>query len=165
MKNSKIKTIIIGIATLLFTTGCEDDNSTGPTTHDDATMSGTITFIGDWPADGDIAVSLSSNWPPTGMPAAFIAITSSELSSGTYDYTFEDVTFGTYASIAVSWQDPGDSNPATNQHTLGAYGGVYPFFSAHGGTDPTVITVSETEYELTGLDFNADFSYTSVQEQ
>jgi hypothetical protein len=36
----------------------------------------------------------------------------------------------------------------TNQYTLGA----------HGGTDPTAVTVSETEYELTGLDFGADLS-------
>ena len=69
------------------------------------------------------------------------------------------VTFGTYASIAVSWQDPTDSNPATNQHTLGAYGGVYPFFTAYGGTDPTTITVSETNYSKINLDFSANSIY------
>ena len=46
----------------------------------------------------------------------------------------------------------------TNQHTLGAYGGVFPFFTAYGGTDPAEVTVTETKYELTGLDFGADLS-------
>ena len=156
MSNSKIKSIII-ILGLLLTTGCE--NSTGSETPESATISGTITFTGDWPSDGDVAVSLSSTWPPAGAPAASSAITESELSSGTYAYTFENVTFGTYASITVSWQDPNDSNPATNQYTLGAYGGVYPFFTAYGGTDPTTITVSETDYSKINLDFSANLIY------
>ena len=52
-----------------------------------------------------------------------------------------------------------DDNPVTNQHTLGAYGGEYPFFTAYGGTDPTTVTVSETDYSKTGLDFSANFIY------
>ena len=90
---------------------------------------------------------------------AFKTIDSDDLNSNTeYSYSFENVAFGTYPAIAISWQDPNDSNPATNQHILGAYGGVDPFFTAYGGTDPTAVTVSETEYELTGLDFGADLS-------
>ena len=157
MKNSKIKSIIVIILGFLLITGCED--STGPTTPENATISGTITFIGDWPAEGDVAVSLSSAWPPTGAPAASSPITEAELSNGTYDYTFENVTFGIYVAIAVSWQDPDDLNPATNQHTLGAYGGVYPFLSAYYGVDPTPVTVSDTLYELTTININADLKY------
>ena len=153
MNNSKIQSIIVIIMGLFITTGCED--STGSEPPESATISGTITFTGDWPAEGDVAVSLSSTWPPTGAPAASLVITE----SGTYDYTFNNVTFGTYASIAVSWQDPNDENPATNQYPFGAYGGVYPFFTAYGGTDPTTITVSETDYSKTGLDFSVNLIY------
>ena len=153
MNNRKIKSIIVIIMGLFLTTGCED--STGSEPPESATISGTITFTGDWPAEGDVAVSLNSTWPPAGAPAASSVITE----SGTYDYTFENVTFGTYASIAVSWQDPNDDDPTTNQHTLGAYGGVYPFLSAYYGVDPTPVTVSDTLYALTTIHINADLKY------
>ena len=129
MNNTKIKMITMTIFALFLTIGC-DDSPTGNTTPESATISGIITFTGDWPTKDTVAVSLSSNWPPQGAPAASYEITSTDLSNGTYTYTFENVTFGSYASISVSWQDPNDADPATNQHTLGAYGGEYPFFTA-----------------------------------
>ena len=157
MNNTKIKMITMIIFTLFLTTGCENDSPTAA--PESATISGTITFTGDWPANGTVAISLSSNWPPQGAPAVSSEVTSTDLSSGAYVYTFENVTFGSYASISVSWQDPNDDNPATNQHTLGAYGGEYPFFTAYGGTDPTIVTVSETDYSKTGLDFSVNLIY------
>ena len=145
------------IFTLFLTTGCENDSPTAA--PESATISGIITFTGDWPTKDTVAVSLSSNWPPQGAPAASYEITSTDLSNGTYTYTFENVTFGSYACISVSWQDPTDADPTTNQHTLGAYGGDYPFFTAYGGTDPTIVTVSEADYSKTGLDFSANLIY------
>ena len=150
--------VVFSLMSIMFiTTSCEDNEVKDPV-PENATISGTITFtnIVNWPMDGDVALSLSLTWPPTGAPAASFAITSSDLSNDTYDYIFENVAFGTYHAIAVSWQDPNDSNPATNQHILGAYGGSHPFFTEYGGTNPTAVTVSETEYELNGLDFNAN---------
>ena len=155
------KIIIMVNLALILTTGCEDDSPTGTVPPESATISGAITFTGDWPATGTIAVSLSAAWPPIGAPAASSEITSSDLSNSKYVYTFENVTFGSYASIAVSWKDPDDTNPTTNQHALGAYGGVYPFFTAYGGTDPTSVMVSDTLYALTGIDFMADLSLAS----
>ena len=140
-----------------LTTGCED--STGSEPPESANISGTITFTGDWPAKDTVAVSLSSNWPPQGAPAASSEITSTDLSNGSYTYTFDNVTFGSYASISVSWQDPTDADPTSNQKTLGAYGGVYPFFTAYGGTDPTTVTVTEADYSKIGLDFSANLIY------
>ena len=64
---------------------------------------------------------------------------------------FDNIAFGTYGSIAVSWLDPDDSNPSTNQHVLGAYGGTPPDFM-----DATSVTVSSNDYELTDLNFTAD---------
>ena len=155
MKNLLILSLT---SVMLITTACEDDKVT-VSKPESATISGAITFIGDWPSEGTVAVSLSSNWPPQGAPAASSEFTSIDLSSGAYAYTFENVPFGAYASISVSWQDPSDANPATNQKSLGAYGGEYPFFTAYGGTDPTAVTVSETDYSKTGLDFSANFIY------
>ena len=158
MNNIKIKMITITIFALFLTIGC-DDSPTGNTTPESATISGIITFTGNWPTEGSVAVSLSSNWPPQGAPAASSEITSTDLSNGSYTYTFDNVTFGSYASISVSWQDPNDADPANNQHTLGAYGGEYPFFTAYGGTDPTTVTVSTTDYSKTGIDFSANLIY------
>ena len=157
MHINKIKPISMIILTLFLIIGCENDSPTAA--PESATISGTIAFTGDWPANGTVAVSLSSNWPPQGAPAASSEFTSIDLSSGAYAYTFENVPFGAYASISVSWQDPNDDNPATNQHTIGAYGGEYPFFTAYGGTDPTTITVSETDYSKINLDFSANLIY------
>ena len=144
---------------LFLTTGC-GDNPTGTSTPESATITGTITFSGTWPSDapdGSVAVSLSSNWPPTGAPAAYTAITETDVTNNTYTYTFDNVTFGTYGAITVSCLDPGDGDPATNQHILGSYGGtadyIYgPYY------DATTITVSDTLYSLTGIDFTADLS-------
>ena len=159
MNINKIKMVTTAIFTLLLTIGCEDASPTSNTKPESATIMGTITFSGEWPSNGDIAVSLNSDWPPQGAPAASSEITSTDLSNGTYTYTFENVTFGTYAAIAVSWQDPDDTIPATNQHVLGAYGGVYPFVSTYGGNDPDLVTVSDVLYELTGTNINADLKY------
>ena len=50
------------------------------------------------------------------------------------------------------------SNSQTNQHVIGAHGGTSPWMEQYGqGTDPTTITVSETEFAL-NIDFTADFS-------
>ena len=161
-----VKTLLVlSLSSVMFLTMACEDNETITTPPESATLSGTITFTGTWPDAGTVAVSLSSAWPPAGAPAASAAITSADLSSNTYIYMFENVTFGSYASIAVSWQDPNDTNPMTNQHTLGAYGGVNPFFTAYGGTDPSEVTVTETEYELIDLDFEAELSLAVGAEQ
>ncbi len=76
------------------------------------------------------------------------------MSASTFDYEFEDVPFGTYGAITVSWEDPNDQNPATNQHVLGAYGGSLQ----SGFMDATSVTLSEDDHELEDADFTADFS-------
>ena len=150
-----IKTLLVlSFLSIMFLTMACEDNETVDTPPESATLSGTITFTGTWPDTGAVAVSLSSTWPPQGAPAASAAITSADLANNTYTYTFENVTFGSYASITVSWEDPNDTNPMTNQHTLGVYGATAEAYFM----DATSVTVTETEYELTGLSFDADLS-------
>ena len=151
--------IVFSLALAMFLSmACEDKASNEPP-PESGTISGMVTFAGTWPNTGTVSISIQDAWPPEGAPYASKVIVSTDLSSEQYSYTFENVAFATYEAIAVSWLDPGDSNPATNQHTLGAYGGAYPFFTQYGGTDPTAVTVSVTEYELTGLNFSADLIY------
>jgi len=162
MKNSKIKTIIIGISTLLLTTGCED--STGPTTPEDATISGTITFSGAWPDTGTVEVSAMEIWDHTlesftGIPEISKVISQSDVTANTYTYTLDMLPFKTYNAIIVTWLDPEDGSHQTMYHTLGAYGGTHPFYTSYGGVDPTALTVSDTLYALTSIDFEANLNY------
>ena len=162
MKNSKIKTIIIGISTLLLTTGCED--STGPTTPEDATISGTITFSGAWPDTGTVEVSAMEIWDHTlesftGIPEISKVISQSDVTANTYTYTLDMLPFKTYNAIIVTWRDPIDPDHSTMYHTLGAYGGTYPFYTSYGGADPTALTVSDTLNTLSEINFSADLKY------
>ena len=132
-------------------TSCEDKKDDLPET---AELSGMITFIGDWPTTGTIYLSVQTAWPPMVAPYAAMTISADMLSDGAYDYSFTDVAFGSYPAITVSWLDPNDNNPATNQHTIGAYGGT----AQAGFMDATNIIVDAENATKSDLDFSADFS-------
>jgi hypothetical protein len=137
--------LILSLTSMLFiTTACEDNDGHD---HDheaeSATISGTITVSGDWPSTGTVYLSLFNEWPSTGTPYKSETITEAGLVDNAYTYTFTNVTFGTYPMLSVSWLDPEDSNPATNQHTKGYYADE--------------ITVSSDNHEVTGIDFTATF--------
>ncbi len=123
-------------------------------------VSGKVTFqnIDNWPSIGSVTISLSKNWPLSnivGPPINYSSITVNDLDSGSYYYLFEDLDLdSTFGAIAVAWKDPTDSNSATNQHVLGAYGGTLEqeFVNAE-----KIILTSE-EYEKDNLNFTADMS-------
>ena len=160
MKINKINLSVCFVLILFLSMGC-DDNPTNPD-PESSSVSGIITFtnLNSLPATGSIAVSLSSNWIPEGAPKAADIIT--DFSNDTYAYSFTNLSFDTYAAIAVSWENPDeDYNISCNQTIIGAYGGAYPWLEAisQGGTDPTPITTSTTNYELTGYDINVNLEY------
>ena len=151
--------LVLSLLSVMFSAMACEDSDTDDTVPESATLSGVVTFSGTWPGTGTVSISLNPTWPPTGAPYAFKYITSAEIESDQYSYIFEDVAFGTYAALAVSWEDPEDDNPATNQHTFGAYGGTYPFFVEYGGINPTAITISVSDYLMTDLNFDANLDY------
>ena len=162
MKNSKIKSIIVIIFGFFLTTGCEE--STGPTTPENATISGTITFLGDWPTTGTVEVSAMEIWDPTlesftGVPEKSKVVSQTDVTSNTSAYSLDMLPFKTYNAIIVTWLDPEDGSHQTMYHTLGAYGGTHPFYTSYGGVDPTALTVSDTLYALTSIDFEANLNY------
>ena len=144
--------LILSLTSVMFiATACEDEKAETP--PESATISGTITFSGDWPTTGTVYLSVQNTWYPVDAPYATTTISESEVTDNAYAYSFTEVAFSTYAAISVSWLDPDDTNPATNQKIKGVYGGT----AAMGFSDATSITVSEDIYELTGLDFPAAF--------
>ena len=145
------------VLVLLLSMGCENPADPAPTS---GTISGTVTFAGTWPTTGTVSISMQTSWPPTTSPYAFKTIELINLNSDVYSYSFVTVVFGTYPAIVISWQDPNDSNPATNQHILGAYGATASDFN-----DATSITVSAGSHEQNNLNFTADLIYATGSEQ
>ena len=134
---------------LFFFVGCDEN----PMTPESGIISGVVDFSGIWPETGNISISLNTSWPEvTGAPYSFTTIYSNDLNQDNlYSYRFENVTFGTYQGIIVSWKDPYDDNSATNQHAIGGYGGTAEAEFEDTGS----ITVSESDYEITDLNFPA----------
>jgi hypothetical protein len=153
MKHIKTLLVLSLTSFMFIATACEDNDAETAEKPESATISGTITFSGDWPSTGSVYLSLQNTWYPVDAPYATITILESDVSANAYTYSFNEVVFGTYAAISVSWLDPEDSNPANNQHIKGVYGGT----ATMGFSDATSVTVSEDDYELTGLDFSAAF--------
>ena len=149
MKLIKNLLILSLTSVMLITTACEDEKA--ETLPESATISGTITYSGDWPSTGTVYLSLQNTWYPVDAPYTTTTISESDVTANAYFFT--EVAFGTYAAISVSWLDPDDTNPSTNQHIIGVYGGTAAAYFA----DADSITGSEDIYELTSLDFGADF--------
>ena len=141
--------VVSFLLALFFFVGCDDN----PMTPESGTISGVVDFSGAWPETGNISISLNTSWPEvTGAPYAFTTIYSDDLNQDNlYSYRFENVTFGTYQGIIVSWKDPYDDNSATNQHAIGGYGGTAEAEFENTGS----ITVSGSDYEIMDLNFPA----------
>tara|TARA_B100000029_G_C17609576_1_gene969007 strand:- start:10126 stop:10605 length:480 start_codon:yes stop_codon:yes gene_type:complete len=150
----KVRVGLLIIISILVFTACESSTESTP---ESAMISGTVNFSGEWPSGGNVFISLQASWPPTGGGAPYGVIqVSGPLES--FEYDFEDVAFGTYGAITVSWLDPNDQNPATNQHVIGAYGGSIQA----GFMDATTMTFSEDDHELKDANITANFSFIKV---
>ena len=146
---------------LFFFVGCDEN----PMTPENGTISGVVDFSGIWPETGNISISIDTSWPEvTGAPYAFATIYSNDLDQDNlYSYRFENVTFGTYQGIIVSWKDPHDDNSATNQHAIGGYGGTIA--AVFEDTESVIVSVSD--YEKSNLNFQAylNLIYEKVPEE
>ena len=152
MKHIKTLLVLSLTSFMFIATACEDNDAETAEKPESATISGTITFSGDWDTTGTVYLSLQTDWYPTHAPYSSFVVSESDVSNNAYEYSFTEVAFGTYF-ISVSWLDPEDSNPANNQHIKGVYGGT----ATMGFSDATSVTVSEDDYEASSLDFSAAF--------
>ena len=106
----------------LFLVSCEDDD-------DDPATSGTLNITLNlsnaeaWPSEGTVFCSLDKTWPPSGAPYKSVVLQSTQVQNGVISLVFEDLDFDTYALLSVSWLDPNDQNPATNQSVWGTHSG------------------------------------------
>lgn len=98
---------------LLFLLSCS--NGTG-SSSEFGKISGSVTFLGNWPSTGDVQVSAWTEWPPAGPPA----VASDVFTSGVnpQDYVLEGLSKGTYKVITAGWRDPNNPSGAL---VLGVY--------------------------------------------
>ena len=134
---------ILILCSMFIFTGCEDNNDNPPTS---GTLNITINVsnAGDWPSEGTVFCSLDKVWPPTGAPYKSVTLISSNVSNGVVELVFEDLDFDTYALLSVSWMDPNDSNPQTNQHVWGTHSGSAQAF----WMDASPFTLDQDNAEL-----------------
>lgn len=100
---------------------CDDDDDAPTTPTNTGSISGTVTFVGNWPASGNVQISLFSTFPPMGPPDAF---TDPIPQGATYDFRLDGIEPGTYAALVVGWRD--DALPPPANATCNGMYWIYP---------------------------------------
>ena len=120
MKYMKISYLTTFLSLLVFFTGCEDDNMDGPAASEAGTISGSIIFSGIQPDSAAVLLTIDMQYPPQGPPSGSRTIESNEPENNIYIYSFEDLPFGNYAVITVTYWPSGYSSGGTYT-LLGSY--------------------------------------------
>ena len=120
MKHMK-NLLILSLTTVMFiTTACEDDKVTA-TKPESATISGVVTFTGTYPDTGSVMLTLDTAYPPQGAPAGFKMIAESDLDNDSYAYSFNELAFGDFAALTVTYWPNGYSTASMDYTLLGSY--------------------------------------------
>ena len=146
----KISYLTIFLSLFIFFTGCEDGNTDGPVASEAGTISGSIIFSGIWPDSGDVLLTIDMQYPPQGPPSGSRTIESNEPENNIYTYSFEDLPFGNYAAITVTYW-PSAYSSGGSYTLLGSYPNplILPIL--------TYINLSEDNPEMIIDDIEATF--------
>jgi len=150
-------TVIKAMATILALFLIASCSSNPTTSNNLGEISGTVTFVGQWPATGDIQVSAWASWPPAGPPAAASEVFTSGVNSQTYK--IEGLSKGDYPVLTLGWRDP--ANP---QGALVL--GVYWANADSAGVDatgmpnvtPAAINISSDKLNWNNVDMKANLN-------
>ncbi|MDZ7269299.1 MAG: hypothetical protein ONB48_17945 [candidate division KSB1 bacterium] len=161
MQRRFLSAILLLAALSVFLVACGGDDNPVTPTQQYGSVAGTVTFVGNWPARGEIQVSIWASWPPAGPPSAATLPISQ---TTTYNYKIEGLNRGTYKAITVGWRDP--ANPA-GARVLGIYindpnnSGVAIDATTGRPTyaTPTAIEISDAKMDHTGLNIKADLAF------
>jgi hypothetical protein len=119
-----------------------DDNPTVGDPANTGSVSGTVTFIGTWPATGDVQVAVYSSLPPTGPPDAYTNPLSPGTAYPTYAYKLAGLDPGSYDGVIVSWRDPSDP---LSSRIIGQYSGGSPVVVVKGEDAPGFDIVADLD--------------------
>ena len=145
MNTLKKMSLFSVIFSMLFLVSCEDDSS-DPATSGTLNITINVTNPEAWPSEGTVFCSLDKSWPPTGAPYKSVVLQSSQVQNGQISLVFEELDFDTYKLLSVSWLDPNDQNPATNQSVWGTHSGSVQAFYADA--TPFSFDVNNSELSL-----------------
>jgi hypothetical protein len=124
-------------------------------------ISGSVNFVGTWPTNGEVQVSLWATWPPAGPPAAATSAFTPITPPQSVSYKIQCLNKGTYPVMTVGWRDPANPRGAK---VLGIYwanndslavdstGNMLP------GVQPLPITVSDAKMNWSNVNIKADAS-------
>ena len=145
MNTLKKMSLFSVIFSMLFLVSCEDDSS-DPATSGTLNITINVTNPEAWPSEGTVFCSLDKSWPPSGAPYKSVVLQSSQVQNGQISLVFEELDFDTYKLLSISWLDPNDQNPATNQYVWGTHSGsVQAFYS---DATPFSFDVNNSELSL-----------------
>jgi len=144
--------VTVLLVALFFLAACSSNTTAS---NDLGEISGTVTFSGQWPANGEIQVSAWARWPPAGPPAAASAVFTK--GANNQSYKIEGLSKGDYPVVTIGWRDP--ANP---QGALVL--GVYWDNTAKAGVDssgmpnvtPKPITISSDHLNWNNVDMTAN---------
>ena len=114
MHNTLSRLLVLLI--ILVSMGCEDEkiNETNNILAESGTIHGGITVNGTWPDTGQVLLTLDTNYHPQGPPAGFEYLTRESLTDGEYNYSFDNLSFRSYAAISVTYWPEGYPNGSYN---------------------------------------------------
>ena len=114
MHNTLSRLLVLLI--IFLSMGCEDEkiNETNNSLAESGTIHGGITVNGTWPDTGQVLLTLDTNYPPQGPPAGFEYLTRESLTDGEYNYSFDNLSFRSYAAISVTYWPEGYPNGSYN---------------------------------------------------
>ena len=96
---------LVVLLIILVSMGCEDEKV--KELAESGTIHGEITINGTWPDSGQVLLTLDTNYPPQGPPAGFQYLTEEGLTNDKYNYSFDNLSFRSYAAIAVTYWPEG----------------------------------------------------------
>ena len=114
MHNTLSRLLVLLI--ILVSMGCEDEkiNETNNSLAESGTIHGGITVNGTWPDTGQVLLTLDTNYPPQWPPAGFEYLTTESLTDREYNYSFDNLSFRSYAAISVTYWPEGYPNGSYN---------------------------------------------------
>lgn len=159
MKKALLSLLAI-FAMLLWLSACSDDSTSPEDIPDTGSVSGTVTFTGTWPSNGDIQVSIYTGLNPPYIPMGPPEQATDPIpaNTGTYSFKFEGLEKTTYSAVFVGWRDPSDP---TASRLLGMYWtdpnatGIDPMTGLPQAA-PTTITIDNDHIDITGINLTGD---------
>jgi hypothetical protein len=124
-------------------------------------IAGNINFVGTWPANGDVQVSLWATWPPAGPPAAASTAFTPIIAPQSVSYKLQCLNKGTYPVLTVGWRDPANPQGAK---VLGIYWAQSDSLAVDNtgnvlsGVQPLPIIVSDSKLNWSSVNIKANLS-------